>query len=134
MSEDATRFLDNIVDGECWVYGNVFLNRSVSKERVIVLRRVVKDVVCASLFGVDMGKYKGQRDGILRRGIGSLILDLRRWGAGNEGIYGMIIKARDEYLMRNRMQDYVSVLFRKKGCWVYEAVEKSLVDYLKEVA
>lgn len=134
MDVDVTRFLDNVVDGECYVFGNVFLGGKIREDKKEVLTRVAKSVVCRSLFGEDMGKYKGDKYGVLLRGVGSLILDLRRWKIEDRVIYDSVVCARDDFLKENKIRGYKDVLFKQKGFEVYEAVDVGMKKWLKWVA
>lgn len=133
MGSEATRFLDNFVNGEMYVYGNVFLNEGLCKRKKRVLKNVVRAVSCRGLFGEDMSRHKGERFGILQRGIGSLVKRFREEGFTDEVIYGGVLYLRDDFLKERGMRDYYDVLEKNKFLDVYNAVEDGLVGFLNFV-
>ena len=118
--------MDNVVGNEYCLYKNIFLS-GYNKSKKRCLDMVLRIVSCQSLF-----EEKENRNacGILPKGIGSLIMELRRKKVDDEVIYESIVSSRDAVLQEKDISDYEKAVFRKQCLEIYSAVERGLMDCL----
>ena len=143
MGEDATDFLNNIIDYERNVFCNMFFSENrlpIGRGRSGIQNLVFKINSIPAIFGKKfkaIDRFPNLAWDVLpnmessMEGVGYFIYKLRERKVSDKEIYKRILSSRDEYSSLYELRDG-DVSFRKMSVQLYNATKKGLELYFKE--
>lgn len=132
MGGGATFYLDRIIDVESACYANIFESERHMGKKKPVMEKVLKVVVCETLFRGSPGGYDGGNRVVYWDGVSAKVSTLRQMDIADDIIWDRIVSSRKRSLRKGLKDDYYNVYKKMQCLEVYRGVLKGLDALLEK--